>query len=358
MPRRLTEIPKKVDIANAPKAQESACRANAAGLTACVARFNAQKLMIIGDIIADVYLEGKISRISREAPVLILEHAGETIVPGGAANVINNTATLGGTVYAIGVVGADQPGGAITGLLQAKTINTEGLYHDPARPTITKTRIIAGGIAAITQQIVRIDREAKGPIAPAAEEYLLARIQAQIQQVNAVILSDYGYQCITPTIRERTIAWCRSYGIPCIVDSRYAIRSFKGITIAKQNELELAAVVGYPLVDEPTLLRAGRELLDFLEAEAVMVTRGPDGITLIERDDTVTQIPVTNASEVFDVSGAGDTVVAGMMLALAAGASRIDAARLANYAAGVVVRKLGTATVSQAELIQAIGGDI
>jgi rfaE bifunctional protein kinase chain/domain len=311
--------------------------------------------MVIGDIIADIYLEGKISRISREAPVLILEHAGETVVPGGAANVINNAATLGGSVYAVGIVGADQPGAEITQLLQAKTINTDGLYRDPNRPTITKTRVIAGGIAAITQQVVRIDREAKGPIAAAAEEHLLAKIQARIKQVNAVILSDYGYQSITERVRERTIAWCRAYGIPCIVDSRYAIRSFKGVTIAKQNEMELAAAVGYPLVDEPTLLKAGRELLGFLAAETVMITRGPEGIILFEQDGAVTQIPVTNASEVFDVSGAGDTVVAGMMLALAAGASRIDAARLANYAAGIVVRKLGTATASQAELRQAIG---
>jgi rfaE bifunctional protein kinase chain/domain len=325
-------------------------------LTAIVARFNAQKLMVIGDIIADVYLEGKISRISREAPVLILEHAGETVVPGGAANVINNAATLGGNVCAVGVVGADPPGAEITRLLQAKAINTDGLYRDPTRPTITKTRIIAGGIAAITQQVVRIDREAKGPIAAVAEQHLLAKIKAQIQQVNAVILSDYGYRSITETVRERTIAWCHSYGIPCIVDSRYAIRSFKGVSLAKQNEMELAAAVGYPLVDEPTLLKAGRELLDFLAAEAVIITRGPEGITLFERDGMVTQIPVTNASEVFDVSGAGDTVVAGMMLALAAEASRIDAARLANYAAGIVVRKLGTATASQTELRQAIGG--
>jgi rfaE bifunctional protein kinase chain/domain len=325
-------------------------------LTDIVDRFNGQRLMVIGDLIADIYLEGKISRISREAPVLILEHAGETLVLGGAANVINNVASLGGSVVAVGAVGADQPGAEIIRLLQDKQINTDGLYRDSTRPTITKTRIIAGGIAAVTQQVVRIDRESKKPIATAAQKQLLAQIEAWIPQVKGVILSDYGYQSITPLIREQTINWCRAQAKPCIVDSRYAIRSYKGVTIAKQNELELAAAVGYPLADEPTIQRAGRELLALLDAETVMITRGPDGITLFERNGLVTQIPVTNASEVFDVSGAGDTVVAGTMLALAAGASRLDAARVANYAAGVVVRKLGTAALNQTELQQAIGG--
>jgi rfaE bifunctional protein kinase chain/domain len=327
-----------------------------ADLMAIVDRFNGQKLLVIGDLIADVYLEGRISRISREAPVLILEHAGETMVPGGAANVINNATALGGNVIAAGVVGADGPGAELIRLLQANRINTEGLFTAADRPTITKTRIIAGGIAAVTQQVVRIDRAAQGPIAPAAEAHLLATITAWINQVKAVIVSDYGYNSITPAVRELTIAQCRAANIPCIVDSRYAIRSFQGVTIVKQNELELEAAVGYSLTDEPTLIRAGRELLAFLQAETVIITRGPDGITLFERDGPVTQIPVTNASEVFDVSGAGDTVVAVMMLSLAAGASCQDAARLANYAAGVVVRKLGTATLSRAELQQAIGG--
>jgi rfaE bifunctional protein kinase chain/domain len=325
-------------------------------LMAIVDRFYGQKLLVIGDLIADVYLEGRISRISREAPVLILEHAGETVVPGGAGNVLNNAAMLGGDVIAVGVVGADQPGAEIINLLLEKRINTDGLYKDPSRPTITKTRVIAGGIAAVTQQVVRIDRGVKGAITPTAEAHLLARIEAQIPRVKAVILSDYGYQSITPTIRERTIAWSHAYGIPCIVDSRYEIRAFKGVTIAKQNELELEAAVGYRLNDEATLVQAGRELLASLEAETVMITRGPDGITLFGRDGAVTQIPVTNASEVFDVSGAGDTVVAAMMLAVAAGASPVEAAQLANYAAGIVVRKLGTATASQTELRQALGG--
>jgi rfaE bifunctional protein kinase chain/domain len=330
---------------------------NAPDLAAIVDRFHGQKLMVIGDLIADIYLEGKISRISREAPVLILEHAGEKVILGGAANVINNVAALGGNVIAVGVLGADQPGAQILRLLQERQINTDGLYSEANRPTVTKTRVIAGGIAAVTQQVVRIDREAKTPIAPMAEAHLLTTIETQIPQVKAVILSDYGYQSITPAIREQTIARCRANNIPCIVDSRYAIRSFKGINFAKQNELELAAAVGYPLKDETTLLRAGQELLALLEAETVMITRGPEGITLFGRDDMVVRIPVTNASEVFDVSGAGDTVVAAMMLAVAAGASRVDAARLANYAAGIVVRKLGTATTTPAELKQALGGD-
>jgi rfaE bifunctional protein kinase chain/domain len=339
----------------AQPAQNAATSSNS-GMTKIIDRFAGQPLLVIGDVIADIYLEGRISRISREAPVLVLEQAGEIMVPGGAANVIHNAAVLGGKIIAGGVVGADQQGEALVRLLQAKQIHTDGLFTDGTRPTITKTRIIAGGIAAVTQQVVRIDREPKSPVASPTEACLLKFIETWLPQVKGVILSDYGYQNITPEIRKQTISRCRSNGIPCIVDSRYDILSYKGTTLVKQNELELAAAVGYPLVDEPTLRRAGRELLTALEAETVLITRGPEGITMFERDGTVTQIPVTNANEVFDVSGAGDTVVAVMMLAVAAGATRLEAARLANYAAGVVVRKLGTATLTQTELQQAVGG--
>lgn len=312
--------------------------------------------MVIGDLIADVYLEGKISRISREAPVLVLEHTVETVVPGGAANVIYNAATLGGRVFGIGVIGEDNSGNEIIRLLQAKEVNTEGCYRAANRPTITKTRIIAGGLATVRQHVVRIDKETKEPLTPEAESYLLAKLEVLVKQMDAVVLDDYGSNSITAKLRETTITLCRRYAIPCIVDSRYNILAYKGVNLVKQNEAELANAVGYALDDETTLIKAGRELLQLLEADAVLITRGPDGSTLFEQDGSYAHIPVTNASEVFDVSGAGDTVVATLMLALAAGASLVDAARLANFAAGIVVRKLGTATTSPEELKRAIGG--
>jgi len=321
-----------------------------------VDNFIGKKIMVIGDMIADVYLEGKISRISREAPVLVLEYANETVVPGGAANVVYNVAMLGGAVYGLGVVGSDASGEEITRILQAQSVNTDGFYRDATRPTITKTRVIAGGLATVRQHVVRIDKETREPLSQEAEHYLLNKIEALHRTMDAVVLDDYGSNSITPKIREKTIACCRAAGVPCIVDSRYNILAYHGVTLVKQNEAELATAVGYSLDNETTLIRAGQELLQRLDADAVLITRGPDGITLFEKEGRYSHIPVTNASEVFDVSGAGDTVVATMMLALAAGAPTIDAVRLANFAAGIVVRKAGTATASPEELKRAIGG--
>ena len=319
-----------------------------------VEKLRQRKLMVIGDLVADVYLEGKISRISREAPVLVLEHAGETVVPGGAANVVHNAAALGGEVYAVGVIGEDPQGKALEQMLRQKRVHTDGIAGDARRSTITKTRVMAGGLATVRQQVVRIDREDKLPLPAALEQKLLAYIEARLPAMQAVVLSDYGSFTVSPRIRERVIAGCRQRGIPCMVDSRYQILDFSGVTYVKQNEAEAAAAVGYPLDSEAALLRAGGELLTRLGADAVLITRGAEGMTLIEASGSH-HIPVTNISEVYDVSGAGDTVVAAMMLAVAAGASRLKAARLANYAAGVVVRKLGTATASTEELKQAIG---
>jgi len=320
-----------------------------------LAKLNRKNIMIIGDMVADVYLDGKISRISREAPVLILEYMGEKVVPGGAANAVNNLASLGGAVYAVGFVGDDNIGNKLIDELATKGVNTDGLIVDKDRPTITKTRIMAGGQATVRQQVVRIDRESKDPLAPATEKALLDYITANINQMKAVVISDYGSGTVTPSIIATVLPTCKKLNIPCIVDSRYNILAYKGCTVVKQNEAEAAAVLGYDLTDMAALNRAGWELLSRLEATAVLITRGPDGMSLYEATGEITHIPVTNKSEVYDVTGAGDTVVAAMSLALAAGVSFVDAARLANFAAGVVVRKPGTATTTLEEIKQAIG---
>ncbi|WP_094603890.1 Bifunctional protein HldE [Sporomusa silvacetica DSM 10669] len=314
-----------------------------------------QKIMIIGDMVADVYLEGKIARISREAPVLILEHSNEIVVPGGAANAVHNAAALGGQVYAVGVIGQDNAGEQLSHSLRDKKVNTDGLFIDASRPTITKTRIMAGGQATVRQQIVRIDRESKEPLGTTIEQRLLTYIEATIQTMSAVIISDYGSMTISPAIREQVISACNRAGIPSIVDSRYNIMAYKGIGLVKQNESEAAAAIGLKMLNGSQLQQAAELMLAQLKAEVILITQGPDGMTLFNRNGTHTHIPVTNISEVYDVTGAGDTVVATMMLALAAGANYVEAACLANFAAGVVVRKPGTATTTSQELKVAIG---
>lgn len=324
-------------------------------LTNLVNNLQNKKIMVIGDMVADIYLEGKISRISREAPVLILEHAGETVVPGGAANAVHNAATLGGQVFAVGIIGDDNAGQQLTQVLNSKNVNTQGFIIDPTRPTITKTRVMAGGQATVRQQVVRIDRESKQVLAERIAQQLLHYVETHIRQMDAVVISDYGSCSVFPALRKLVIEACNQAGIPSMVDSRYNIMDYKGIKVVKQNESEAASAVGLIDFDPDSLSQAGKTLLDCLEADAILITQGPEGMTLFERSGAISHIPVSNKSEVYDVTGAGDTVVVTMMLALAAGASYQDAARLANIAAGVVVRKPGTATTTPAELKTAIG---
>lgn len=286
-------------------------------------------ILVIGDMVADIYLDGRISRISREAPVLVLEQAGEKVVAGGAANVVNNIATLGGKVHAVGLVGRDKIADGLRAILAKNGADVRGLIADDSRPTISKTRIIAGGRATVSQQIVRIDRESKAPMAPAVEAELRAYIKSVLPTVEGVVISDYGSGTVTEGLQTLLIAYCRAHDIPSIVDSRYAVRRFHGIGYVKQNDAEIAA------------------------AKGVLVTRGELGMVLVEHG-AVHEIPVSDKSEVFDVSGAGDTCVAAVILALAAGIAPATAARLSNIASGIAVRKLGTSTVSVRELAAAI----
>lgn len=324
-------------------------------LTQLIDKLQNKKIMVIGDMVADVYLEGKISRISREAPVLILEHSGETVVPGGAANAVHNAATLGGQVYAVGITGNDNAGQQLTQVLSSKNVNTQGFIVDAVRPTITKTRVMAGGQATVRQQVVRIDRESKDPLTAEVEQLLLDYINDNIRRMDAVVISDYGSFTVSPTVRKTVIEACNRVGIPSMVDSRYNVMDYKGIKLVKQNESEAANALGYKSLNQNSLIKVGQAMLEQLASEAVLITQGPEGMTLFERSGAISHIPVSNKSEVYDVTGAGDTVVVTMMLALAAGASYHDAACLANFAAGVVVRKPGTATATPAELSQAIG---
>lgn len=316
-----------------------------------------KKILVIGDMVADIYLDGRISRISREAPVLVLEQAGEKIVAGGAANVVNNVATLGGDVYGVGILGHDSVADGLVAVLNRNGAHTDGLIRDDGRPTISKTRVIAGGRATVSQQIVRIDKESKEPISPEKEEELLKYIDSILPGMEGIVLSDYGAGTITPRIQERLISFARDNGIPSIVDSRYDIKRFRGIKYVKQNDAELASAVDRDLLDEADLCDAGRELLSVLDAEGILVTRGERGMSLFERNGVVTHVPVTDKSEVFDVSGAGDTCVSAVILALAGGVSPKNATEISNYASGIAVRKLGTSTVSDGELLRVLRAD-
>ncbi len=315
-----------------------------------IAAITGTPVLIIGDMVADVYLDGRISRISREAPVLVLEQMEERVVAGGAANVANNAATLGGTVYAVGVVGRDTSGDRLMQVLGENAVQTGGFVRDAAHPTITKTRIIAGGRATVSQQIVRVDRAWHTPLVRETEEALCDHIRALLPQVRGVVLSDYGTGTVTERMARMVIDETRAARIPSIVDSRYDILRYEGVGYVKQNDAELAAALGRDLRTAEDIRAAGHELRRRLAADGVLITRGADGMTLFLADGTATDIPVSDRSEIYDVSGAGDTCVAVMVLALAAGVAPRTAARLSNYASGIAVRKYGTATVSQEEL--------
>ena len=319
-----------------------------------VKNFVGKKILVIGDLIADVYLDGRISRISREAPVLILEEAGKKIVAGGAANVIANAATLGGKVYAIGFTGADDYGERLKKILNDFKVDVAGIVTDKSRPTISKTRIIAGGRATVSQQIVRIDRESKEPLSKKIEAKIICQLDKILPKVDGIILSDYGAGTITESIKKLIIRYSMQNKIPSMVDSRYRIGNFSGIGYAKQNDSELAAFVKTEINDVEGLINAGTKLLSKLNSNGVLITRGELGMSLFERGGAVHHIPVTDKSEVFDVSGAGDTCVAAFILSMTAGANPINATRISNYAAGIAVRKLGTSTVNSAELLKAL----
>ena len=313
-------------------------------------KIRGRKILVIGDMVADVYVDGRISRISREAPVLVLEEAGEKVVAGGAANVVNNVASMGGEVFAVGVLGDDKNAEGLRKILGDNGVHLEGLVMDKTRPTISKTRIIAGGRATVSQQIVRIDKESKEPLSKKMEAALISKLDKLMPQVDGIILSDYGAGTITESVRKLVIRYCGQNKVPSMVDSRYNVGSFAGIGFVKQNDSELASFVGHSVNDMTSLIAAGTSLLSKLNANGVLITRGELGMSLFERGGAVHHIPVTDKSEVFDVSGAGDTCVAAFMLSIAAGLTAPVAARVSNYASGIAVRKMGTATVNIVEL--------
>ena len=330
-------------------------------LLALVDTFGQRRVAVVGDVVADEFLTGQISRVSREAPVLILRYHSTTIVPGGGGNAANNVAALGGQVDLYGLVGSDEAGRAVVKAFP-RTVRLKGVMRPDGLRTPTKTRVLAGGVHSAKQQIVRIDREpADPPPAPVLQAFT-EKVLATIDHADAVLLSDYGYGVVTPLLAEaivhRLALASRRRQVPVLVDSRYNLGAFSDVTACTPNQPEVEQLLGVRINDDMDVLeRAGRTLLRRAAVSAVLVTRGSHGMSLFEPKLPTVHIPIFGSDEVADVTGAGDTVMATMALALAAGATFDEAARLANYAGGIVVMKRGTATVSGDELRQAVLSD-
>jgi D-glycero-beta-D-manno-heptose-7-phosphate kinase len=330
-------------------------------LLALVDAFSARRVVILGDLIADEFIYGEIARVSREAPVLILKYDATEMVGGGAANAANNVAALGGRARLAGHVGADSEGRRLLRSLH-RGVERSHVVRANGYRTAVKTRILAGGVHAARQQVVRIDREPGWPVDEAVSRAFARKIGPVLNGCDVVLLSDYGSGLVTPTlanlVRRAVAARSRRRPVPIVLDTRYRLLDYSALTACTPNEAEVERALGIHLTDDvETLERAGRSLLRRTRMRAVLITRGSRGMALFQPQQATTHIPIFGSDEVTDVTGAGDTVIATFSLALGAGASFYEAARLANYAGGLVVMKRGTATVSAAELTAAIESD-
>ncbi|MDI3297719.1 MAG: PfkB family carbohydrate kinase [Bacillota bacterium] len=306
------------------------------------------RVVVVGDLIADHYVAGEVRRISREAPVMIVEQQQEWYRPGGAANAAQGARALGASVTVLGMVGADPPGRRLLDALAEQGIDTHSVLVAGDRATAVKTRILAGGPQALRQQVLRVDRT---PAPPSAGELqpLVDRLGRLLDGADAVLLSDYGHGLLAPALIARVREVAGRLGIPVTADSRYRLGDFRGLAAATPNQPEAEALVGRPLEDEAALVEAGRSLREALELDTLVITRGERGMTVFTPRQA-RHIPALEVAEVFDVTGAGDTVIATLTLGLAVGLDPVEAAEVANVAAGLVVRKLGAATVSPDEL--------
>ena len=312
--------------------------------------FKKQTILVIGDTMVDKFIWGKVSRISPEAPVPVVEITKETETLGAAGNVANNITALGAKAVIISAIGEDNTGKSMFEMLEEKGIDASRLVYDPHRPTIIKTRIIA-----TNQQVVRVDREIKGVLSRLTEAKIIKNIEAAVPEADGMILSDYGKGVINPKVLKRAIYLARKHKIPVTVDPKIEnFKKYKRVTSITPNLKEASEGMNVKnIADEQALEALGKKILKTLNSDSVLITRGEMGMTLIRPGNKVMTIP-TRAKEVYDVTGAGDTVISTMTLALAAGADLAGAAEIANFAAGIVVGKLGTATTSPEELKKTI----
>jgi rfaE bifunctional protein kinase chain/domain len=328
-------------------------------LRECVEQFHTKTIVLLGDFVADEFLYGEISRVSREAPVLILKHCETQIVPGGGANAANNLVSLGARVLPVTAVGDDAAGDALIAHFRRQRVNVSGIVRVKGWTTPTKSRFLAGWAHTVGQQVLRVDYEPKTPLPDITREKLHQWLSRNLRSAHALAISDYGFGVATPELVQKASAKRKSP--PHVtLDARYHLHRYakSGITAATPNEAELEAehhtAIGQNSVE---LARTGRATLSEMKLQSLLVTRGRHGAALFEPGDHFKQIPVHGGDQAVDVTGAGDTVLAAYTLALACGASPLEAAHIANIAGGLVVMKRGTATISRQELLDAIRGE-
>lgn len=314
-----------------------------------VSAFKDVKILVIGDLILDEFVWGDSSRISPEAPIPVVVVERESLMPGGAANVASNISSLGAKTYLAGVTGKDDNGRRLKDLLADRGVNVEGIIPDMERPTTLKTRVVARH-----QQVVRIDREKTKGLSRAVNEKLIEYVRKKLDSVDAIIIEDYGKGVITPHLLKAIVPLAKRRGKIVTVDPKEEhFNYYRGVTAITPNRKEAEVMGKLRAADEASLDKLGMKLLARLKLKAALITLGEQGMRVFEDGGRITQIP-TVAQEVFDVSGAGDTVIAAFTVSLAAGARLIDAAHISNFAAGIVVGKVGVATTSQDELIARI----
>ncbi len=318
-------------------------------------QFANRRILVIGDLIADEFLYGRIARVSREAPVLVLEYRNMTRLPGGAANAANNLLDLDCAVSIAGAVGQDEAGKDLLKILKGKGANVTALRQIRSYGTPIKTRILAGAHHSSPQQVVRVDRIHSPGTLPQMPGKSLER---SIRSADAIIVSDYGYGMIVPPLFSQLCRAAKDRKIPIVVDSRFGMAEFCDATAITPNITELEAATGTSIGGDAKLLRKiSQRVLRKQRLQSLLVTQGRFGMTLFEARKAPVHIPIYGTDEVADVTGAGDTVIAVFTLALACGASAQSAAQLANYAGGIVVMKRGTATVTRSELRSAVQND-
>jgi rfaE bifunctional protein kinase chain/domain len=335
--------------------QSAAPAVDLISLAECVERFAGMTVVVLGDFVADVFESGEISRVSREAPVLILRHRKTEIMPGGGANSASNFASLGAKVVPVSAVGDDETGNALIRAFREKRVDVRGILKVPGWTTPTKKRFLAGWAHTVGQQVLRVDYEPAGEIPDGIRKKLRVLLQSELKKADALAISDYGFGVAAPAeVPEMSRL---KKGIPVTLDSRYRLTEYAGagITAATPNEPELEALhhtgIGRNLAE---LERCGSATRSQMKLDSLLVTRGRDGMALFQVGQKTIHIPVHGSDQAVDVTGAGDTVLAAFTLALASGASALEAAHIANIAGGLVVMKRGTATVSREELLETI----
>lgn len=332
-----------------PMIQEMPFSGDGERLVRCIEKFSEAEVLVLGDIIMDEYIWGDVSRISPEAPVPVVDVRQETKMLGGAANVVNNIASLGGRAMLCGVVGDDRTGEEIIHRIEELHLPADGIVAVGGRPTTIKTRIVAQ-----SQQVVRFDRESRNPLAEEALKTMLSYVDRVKGRIHAVVVSDYDKGVVTAKLLESVKAICRDADVILAVDPKpQHFQQYRGIDVITPNHHEAGACCGIPIVDEESLVRAGVRMMEALQCKAVLITQGREGMTLFEKERQITHIP-TVARKVFDVTGAGDTVIAAFSLGLASGMEPKSAATIANFAAGIVVGEVGTSTVRAEELKKVI----